>query len=316
VQLTSGHWPGPLRQGQPIPVALPASTAALLHFAVGHVLTLPDSLTGARARLRVTGLYRPRDPAAPYWRLSLLGTSGRLVQGSFVTYGPMLVAASALGPGGLTAGEASWLITVDTGQIAPGGTAALGQRLGAVVTSLQTRQDLGSLQAATTLPQTLTALGSGLVVARSLLLIGSLQLILLAVAAAALAARLLATQREGENSLLYARGVARGQLAFASFAEASLLTVASVPSMPRTARTSCPEGSSSASPSPGPWPAGPSCWSPTSRPASLTWRPAGRSCACCSPWCVPRASRHWWPRTTRRSWTSPMRCSGSRTGTS
>jgi len=209
-------------------VALPASTAATLHFAVGQVLTLPDSLTGARARLRVTGLYRPRDPAAPYWRLSLLGTSGRLVQGSFVTYGPMLVAPSALGPGGLTPGQASWLVTVNTGQIAPGGTAAMGQRLGAVVTSLQTRQDLGSLQAATTLPQTLTALGSGLVVARSLLLIGSLQLILLAVAAAALAARLLATQREEENSLLSARGVARGQLAFASFAEASLLTVAGV----------------------------------------------------------------------------------------
>ena len=228
VQLTSGHWPGSPGQGQPIPVALPAGAAAMLHFALGQVLTLPDSLTGTRARLRVTGLYRPRDPAAPYWRLSLLGTSGQLVQGSFVTYGPMLVAPSALGPGGLTAGQASWLITVNTGQIAPGGTAALGQRLGAVVTNLQTRQDLGSLQAATPLPQTLTALGSGLVVARSLLLIGSLQLILLAVAAAALAARLLATQREGENSLLSARGVARGQLAFASFTEASLLTVAGV----------------------------------------------------------------------------------------
>jgi FtsX-like permease family len=227
-RLTSGHWPGPTRRGQPIPVALPASTAAMLHFTLGQVLTLPDSVTGARARLQVTGLYRPTDPAAPYWRLSLLGATGRLVQGSFVTYGPMLVTPSAFGPGGLTASQASWLITVDTGQIAPSSTAELGQRLGVVVTSLQTRQDLGTLQAATTLPQTLTALGSSLVVARSLLLIGSLQLILLAVVAAALAARLLATQREEENSLLSARGVARGQLAFASFAEASLLTVAGV----------------------------------------------------------------------------------------
>src|SRR5215470_11852473 len=129
VQLTSGHWPGRPGQGQPIPVALPASTAAMLHFAVGQVLTLPDSLTGARARLQVTGLYRPKDPAAPYWRLSLLGTSGRLVQGSFVTYGPVLVAPSAFGRGGLTAGGASWLITVNTRQIAPATTAPLGQRL-------------------------------------------------------------------------------------------------------------------------------------------------------------------------------------------
>ena len=65
-------------------------------------------------------------------------------------------------------------------------------------------------------------------VARSLLLIGSLQLILLAAAAAALAARLLATQREEQNALLSARGVARGQLARASLAEAALITVAGV----------------------------------------------------------------------------------------
>ncbi len=228
VRLTSGHWPGPRRPGRAIPVALPASTAAVLHLAVGTVLTLPDSLTGTRARLRVTGLYRPRDPAAPYWRLSLLGTSGRLVQGMFVTYGPMLVAPSSLGPGGLPVGEASWLVTVDTRQIAPGNTGSLGARLGSVVSSLQTRQDLGSLQAATSLPQTLSALGSSLVVARSLLLIGSLLLIVLAIAAAALAARLLATQREEENALLSARGVASRQLALASLAEAALLTVAGV----------------------------------------------------------------------------------------
>ena len=209
-------------------MALPASTAAMLHFAVGQVLTLPDSITGTRARLVVTGLFRPRDPAAPYWRLSLLGTSGKLVQGTFVTYGPMLVPPASLGPGGLTVGQASWLLTVHTARISPGDTATIGARLGAVMTSLQTRQDLGELQAATSLPQTLSALGSSLVVARSLLLIGSLQLILLATAAAALAARLLATQREEENALLSARGVARGQLARASLAEAALLTVAGV----------------------------------------------------------------------------------------
>ena len=77
------------------------TTARLLHLTVGQVLVLPDSLTAAAVRLRVTGLFRPRDPAAPYWRLSLLGTSGKLIQGTFVTYGPMLADPSALGPGGL-----------------------------------------------------------------------------------------------------------------------------------------------------------------------------------------------------------------------
>jgi hypothetical protein len=58
-----------------------------------------------------------------------------------------------------------------------------------------------------------------------LLLIGSLELVLLALAAVALAARLLASQREEETALLNARGVARGQLVLASLAEAVLLAM-------------------------------------------------------------------------------------------
>jgi hypothetical protein len=224
-ELTAGTWPGPRKPGQPIGVVLPATTASMLHFSVGQPLVLRDSLTGVPARLRVTGLFRPRDPAAPFWRLSLLGTSGKVVQGSFVTYGPMLVSPDALGPGGLTADAASWLITVDTGRIPPGDLGRLGQRLGAVTSSWQGNQRLGGLQVSTGLPQTLSALADSLVVSRSLLLIGSLQLLLLATAAAALAARLLASQREEETALLSARGGARSQLVLASLAEASLLAV-------------------------------------------------------------------------------------------
>jgi hypothetical protein len=225
-QLTAGAWPGPHAPGQPIGVVLPATTASMLHLTVGEVLTLPDSLTGTRARIRVTGLFRPRDPAAPYWRVSLLGTAGKLTQGTFVTYGPMLVNPDALGPGGLGVSAASWLMTVDTAKITPGSVARLGNGLGAAVSSLQNKQRLGGLQASSSLPGTLSALASSLVVARSLLLIGSLQLLLLATAAAALAARLLVSQREEETALLSARGVARGQLALASLAEVALLAVA------------------------------------------------------------------------------------------
>jgi hypothetical protein len=224
-ELTAGSWPGPRRRGQPIGAALPATTAQMLSLAVGDVLALRDSSTGAPARLRVTGLFRPRDPAAPYWRLSLLGTSGRLVQGTFVTYGPMLVNPTALGPGGLTVGDASWLIRVDTTRIPPARIAALQRRLAAAVSSLEGAQSLGGLQVTTGLPQTLSALANSLVVARSLLLIGSLELILLALAAVTLAARLLASQRAEETALLSARGVGRTQLALASVAEATLLAV-------------------------------------------------------------------------------------------
>ena len=81
--LTSGTWPGPHQSGAPISVALPVTTAALLNYSVGQVLALRDSSDrGAWPGCGgVTGLFRPRDPAAAYWRLSLLGTSGRFVQG-------------------------------------------------------------------------------------------------------------------------------------------------------------------------------------------------------------------------------------------
>jgi len=224
-ELTVGSWPGPPRRGRPIGVALPVTTARMLGLAAGDTLGLRDSTTGARARLRVTGLFRVRDPAAAYWRLSLLGTSGALMRGAFITYGPMLVSPAALGPGGLTTGGASWLARVDTARIPPARITALQRRLAGAVASLEGAQRLGGLQVATRLPQTLSALASSLVVSRSLLLIGSLELILLALVAVTLAARLLAAQREEETALLSARGVARSQLALASLAEAALLAV-------------------------------------------------------------------------------------------
>ena len=114
---------------------------------------------------------------------------------------------------------------MDTARIPPGDLGRLGQRLGAVASGWQGSQGLGGLQVSTALPRTLSALADSLVVSRSLLLIGSLQLLLLATAAAALAARLLASQREGETAMLSARGGARAQLVLASLAEASLLAV-------------------------------------------------------------------------------------------
>jgi hypothetical protein len=227
-ELAAGTWPGPPAPGAPIGVTLPASTASLLHLSVGAVLDLHDSITGVPARLRVTGLFRPRDPASPYWRLSILGTSGKNVQGAFTTYGPMLASPAAFAPGGLPVSAASWLITVRTARLAPGDMARLARRLGAVISGWQTGQSPGGLEVTTALPQTLSALASSVVVSKSLLLIGSLQLLLLAMAGVVLAARLLASQREAETALLSARGAARGQLVLASLAEASLLAAVGI----------------------------------------------------------------------------------------
>src|SRR3984957_465137 len=45
-ELVSGRWPGAPAPGQPIPAALPATAAALLHVSVGDVLRMRDRITG------------------------------------------------------------------------------------------------------------------------------------------------------------------------------------------------------------------------------------------------------------------------------
>src|SRR5215469_18055999 len=85
--LTAGAWPAPPRRGQPLGVALPALAARQLHARPGTILRSTDRTSGARISLRITGLYRPADPASPYWGIDLIARSGISNQPPFVTYG-------------------------------------------------------------------------------------------------------------------------------------------------------------------------------------------------------------------------------------
>ena len=220
--LVSGAWPGPPARRGPIPAALPTSIASRLHAGPGTVLELRDRVTHRRVRLRVTGLFRPRNPRALYWGLNLLGTSGISVQPPFVTYGPMVVSAAAFDRGGLTVGQASWVARPDATRIGSG-VAALTARIERAETYLRNTARLGGLQVSSGMPQALTSTGLNLAVARSLLTIGALQFLLLAAAALVLPARLLASHRDEESALLSARGARRWQLVSPGLAEAILL---------------------------------------------------------------------------------------------
>src|ERR1700691_1439821 len=93
--LTSGHWPGAPVSGQPIPAALPATAAALLHLSAGDVLRMTDRVTEGYLRFVVTGLYRPRQVSAPYWELSQVASSGSSTAAGFTTFGPLTVQPAA-----------------------------------------------------------------------------------------------------------------------------------------------------------------------------------------------------------------------------
>ncbi|HEY3957038.1 MAG TPA: FtsX-like permease family protein [Streptosporangiaceae bacterium] len=225
--LVRGSWPaaGPGRPGQPVPAALPAASAGPLRLAVGSVLTLHDRDTGAPVRIRVTGLFRPRDPTASYWDLNLIGASGSSQQGGFVTYGPLVVDPAVFGSGQIATGGASWVAMPDAGRFG-GDLVALGRRVSAVASTFSLAPQFGGLHVSTGLPELLRGVGANVVVARSVLVIGGLQLLILVAAALTLASRALAGQREAESALLSARGGSPGQLTMLNAAETVLLAVA------------------------------------------------------------------------------------------
>jgi FtsX-like permease family len=225
--LVSGSWPTSPRPGQPIPAVLPAVTASLLRLSAGDVLTLRDRVSGEPVSIRLTGTFRPRDPASAYWHLNLIGNGGFSSNGQFTTYGPLLVSPAAFS-GALAVGSASWLAEPDTSRITDGDLSTLAGQITQEQQLILDSATLGGLKVTTSLPALLNDTASNLVVAHSLLLIGGLQLLLLAVTALTLAGRLLASQRQVESALLSARGGARWQLARLNAAEAMPLAAVAV----------------------------------------------------------------------------------------
>ena len=224
--LLAGRWPGSARRpDSPIPAALPAAVAAQRHVPVGAVLALRDVYSRKLVRIQVTGIFRPRFPASPYWRLNLIGPDGMSSVGRFTTYGPLIVNPGAFRHG-LTVNAESWVVHPDLRHVTEAGLGPAATRLSARLQALEDPTSaLGGLQVATGLPGIFRGVASDLVVARSLLAIGALQILLLAAAALAASARLLTSQREGELALFTARGGARWQVASISLAEIAPLAV-------------------------------------------------------------------------------------------
>jgi ABC-type antimicrobial peptide transport system permease subunit len=223
-ELVSGRWPGAAVRGQPVPAALPATTAALLHVTVGDVLRMQDGITKGYVHFVVTGLYRPRQVSSPYWNLSEVAPSGSSTAGGFTTFGPFTVQPAAFAAG-LPVNEGTWLAEPQTAGIPADQLTAVAANVNGLRSTLANAQQLPSLTLTTSLPAVLDGIASDLDVARSLLAICAVLLFLLAAAALLAAARLLAGQREGESAMLTARGANRWQLVRLTAAEAIPLCV-------------------------------------------------------------------------------------------
>ena len=139
-------------------------------------------------------------------------------EAGLVSYGPAIVNPAAFN-GPLTVSEASWLVLPQAPPLAGGNIGALAASTREAVSQLSTLLPNG-LQVTSDLPQLLAGIVSTGVLTQSLFTIAALELLLVAGAGLVLAARLLASLREGEFALLRARGATRWQLTGPVLAEA------------------------------------------------------------------------------------------------
>jgi ABC-type antimicrobial peptide transport system permease subunit len=226
--LVSGAWPAATGTSQPVPAALPASAATLLHVSVGDVLTLRDRISNATVRFKVTGLFAPRragGPAAAYWALDELPASGVSAASGFAIYGPLVVGQPAIGTL-ITANSGAWVAQPDMAAFTGGDLGSVAASVTSLSASISGSSAMAGAQLTTSLPAVLTDTANSLTAARSLLVVSALQLLVLAAAALLAVARLLATQRDGETALLAARGATRWQLARLTGAEVIPLSLA------------------------------------------------------------------------------------------
>jgi len=221
--LLSGTWPAAPARGAPIPAALPAPAAALLHVSPGDLLRLRDRVTNREVSFQVTGLFQATSGA--YWNLDQIAASGSSTQGTFVTYGPLVVDPAAF-PGRLAIFEGSWVEQPDMPAIPFGRFGTIAARVSALRQTVSDSPAISGLQLFTSLDSVLAGTATSLGVSRSLLAIAAVELFLLAGAALVAVARLLAAQREGEYAMLAARGASRLQLIRMAAAEAVLLGLA------------------------------------------------------------------------------------------
>lgn len=205
-------------------VAVPRAALARLGLAEAALpapVRLDDRFDGAALTVLVTGVYRATDPDAGYWRLDPLG--GREIQSStLATYGPLLVDDSAFTTGGLLQNYRLTLLTPDLSTIRTSEAGAVRTATNPAGAALERAT---SLRAATELPKLLSELDSGLLVARSTLLVGALQLAVLSTAALLLVSHILTVRQEPERVLLTARGASSRRLGALGAAESLLLAL-------------------------------------------------------------------------------------------
>jgi hypothetical protein len=222
--LVAGSWPTVVSGSAAVPAAVPVGLARNLHLAAGQTIRLHESVTGAPVDVRITGIFRPLQPASPYWLFGS-ATGGVQQSGGFADYGPLVTAPAVLAGGHVAVDAAAWAAVPDVARLGAGDLQAAAGRLQSALKKVGGRGGAQNQTVSTGLPGLLSGLGTALVVTRSQLAIGAAILLVIAGATLALATVMLSSQRQAEAALLRSRGASRWQLAGSGVAEAALLVL-------------------------------------------------------------------------------------------
>jgi hypothetical protein len=218
--LAAGAWPA---QGEAV---LPEGAAAGLHLEPGDEVELEE------ATLRVAGVYRPDDPADPFWWDEPLELEG-VERGDFTTWGPFVVPRAAFFALAESGARARWRVAPAHEDLDVNEVPELRELASDLEGRLNEERD-GSYRFSveTDLPSVLEGTERSLLVARSGVLIPSVQLAILAAAALLFTAGLLVEGRSLETAILRSRGAGAGDIAVLASMEGLLLALPAAAAAP------------------------------------------------------------------------------------
>ncbi|HEY4267685.1 MAG TPA: ABC transporter permease [Galbitalea sp.] len=247
VKVVAGSWPNvvPPAGGRSVEVALPQTAASALGIKVGT--SIPMFLGEHNVDVVVAAIYSVPAPQSDFWAQDILRGQGN--NPGYVSpdgtsavpqeaYGPLVVAPGALDAIGVRAARLEFDYAPHFAHTTPGQLAGLIDRLQSADSDVPS--DVGAIadqveysgDAADPIGQ----VAAGLIVTRSTVVVVTLLLLVLSIAALAQAARLFTDARAGDRQLMGARGASRGQIFWTAVLEASFIGVITAVISPPLAR--------------------------------------------------------------------------------
>ena len=226
--LASGSWPADsAASGTTVPVVVSTQVADRLGLVVGQQLRLESRLDpGTFVNVELVGIYRITDVGDPFWANDPQLLEGRTTSDQFDTYGPLFTTEPALlAAAGDRRVSMTWRASPDPAALTLDDVATVRARVGDLSPRLTQVANVG-LTVKTGMGDLLDRTERSLLVARSGVLLLTIQLVVLAAYAALLSASLLVEHRRLGTAMLRSRGAGTRSIVALALIEGLFLTVA------------------------------------------------------------------------------------------